>query len=310
MVSSPRLPALGTATLVVLAILAAVVAGAVVAPLAYDATAGVDGTVAVVEIEGTMAAPVAAEVEAELRNIRADDDIQAVVLAVDTPGGMPAPTEQMYKAIKRTSDEMPVYASTQSMAASAGYYLMMPADEIYVKPTSQIGSVGLNTVAPTPAPPAEGPSGPDKTGANPIEMWANYEILANTFIETVMEDRGDRLELTREEIAHAKVYPGIEAVDNGVADEIGSVEDAAAAAAADAGLDDYDIEYVSTAAEDQVILLRTDDGIVAVTDEQPSMGDVKEPTALLVHEPAIPHIDTVDSVLDAAGTADKEGETE
>lgn len=287
---------------VAVAAFAAIVAGVVVATVLFGmgATAGngdVDGTVAVVSVEGTIAEPIGQDLEEELREIRANDSIDAVVLEMNTPGGSPAPTERMYMSIQRTGQEMPVIASVQGMSASAGYYMMLPAEKIYALPTSAVGSVGLAASAPRPAPPQRGPSGPDKRGSNVIQDWAQLETVGDIFIETVMEQRGDRIELDREGVSTAKVFTGVESVENGFADEIGSLDDAVADAARRADLEEYRIVEREVGGQQSLpFIARTEHGLVAIHDEDPSMADVEFLRYAMVYEPAIPHISELERV--------------
>lgn len=288
--------------IIVLAAVAAVIVGAVVATVLFGFATGTDadetdGTVAVVSIEGPILEPIGENLEDELREIRADDSIDAVVLKMDTPGGAPAPTERMYMSIQRTAEVMPVVASVQGMSASAGYYMMLPAEDIYVLPTSQVGSVGLAAGAPRATPPVEGPSGPDKRGSNVIHTWAQQEALGDIFIETVMEQRGDRIELDREGVSTAQVFLGVNSVENGFADEIGSLDDAINDAANSADLEEYDIVERNVGGGLFIpIFAKTDHGIVAIYDENPSITDVKPVDYAWVYEPAIPHIDELEAV--------------
>jgi protease-4 len=290
--------------------LIAVVVGVLVAPAVSSAVADrfgdsdgeePDNAVAVVRIEGAIVEPIGKNLEDELREIRTNDSIEAVVLEMDTPGGAPGPTERMYKAIQRTNEEMPVIASVQSLSASAGYYMMLPAEEIYVLPTSQVGSVGLNARAPQQPPLIEGPSGPDKAGGNAIQAWAQQQQLADVFIETVMEQRGDRIELSREQVAHADVYLGVKAVENGFADEIGSLDDAIFEASDRAELGEYEVVRRDITPEmPQVpLFVQTDDELVAVYDENPGYGGVERVERAMVHWPAIPEYDTLDQFIES-----------
>lgn len=282
----------------VVAILAAVVVGAVFAPIAFNATDdGPDGTVAVVEFDGPVVTSSAEDVETELREIRQNDSVEAVVLKIDTPGGSPAASEQMYTSVQRTAQEMPVIASVQEFSASGGYYAMLPADDIYVLPTSITGSVGVNAFSPEPRPPVEGPTGPDKVGSNQIQSQAQIQLLANIFIDTVMAQRGDEIEISRQEVSYAKTYTGVTAVDNGFADEIGDLDSAIDAAATEAGLESYEVDVRETGESGFPILLRTDTGLVAVHDENPSYGDVETFQYAMVYEEAIPHVDEVDGLV-------------
>ena len=287
---------------VVLAVVAAVIAGVfVVVALSGAGITGsgdsADGTVAVVSIEGPIVQPIGEQLESELGDIRANDSIDAVVLEMNTPGGSPAPTERMYLSIQRTAQEMPLHASVQGLSASAGYYMMMPAEKIYVLPTSLVGSVGLAAAEPAATPPVEGPSGPNKRGSNVINDLATQETVANVFIETVIEQRGDRIELSREEISTAKVFLGVDSVENGFADEIGSLDDAVADAASQAGLDDYrTVEREVSALDGIPFFAQTEHGLVAIYDENPSLADVEPIDNAMVYEPAIPHVEELEAV--------------
>ena len=287
---------------VVVAAFVAVVAGILVTVTVFGAglgTAGggADGTVAVVTIEGTIAEPIGENLEDELREIRRNDSIDAVVLEMNTPGGSPAPTERMYMSIQRTAAEMPVLASVQGMSASAGYYMMLPSDRIYVLPTSAVGSVGLAASAPRPTPPQRGPSGPDKRGSNVVHDWAQTETIGDIFIQTVMQQRGDRIELDREGVSTARVFTGVKSVENGFADEIGSLDDAVADAAERAGLDEYTIAERDISGTQTIPLLaRTEHGIVAIYDGNPSLADVEPVRHPMVYGPAVPHIDELEAV--------------
>jgi protease-4 len=280
---------------VAIVVLAAALLGAVVAPNVYAATNETSDTVAVVEIEGPVNSALADDVESELAAIRGNDSVGAVVLKIDTPGGAPVASERMYKAVQRTSQGMPVIASVQSMSASGGYYAMAPADDIYVLPTSQVGSIGLNAPAPRTTPPVSGPSGPDKAGGNAIQGWAEQQTLADTFVNAMMAERGEEFQMPREQVAQADVYLGTEAVQNGFADEIGSLNEAVHEAATRAELGDYRVDTRETGLDTGLpILLRTDSQVVAVYANDPGYADVKPMPSTYIHLEAVPHVDTVE----------------
>ena len=280
---------------IVVVVVAAALIGAVFAPIVYANANEPSGTVAVVEIEGPVNTALADDVENELAEVRNNGSVEAVVLKMDTGGGAPVASERMYKAVQRTSQQMPVIAAVQEISASGGYYAMAPADDIYVLPTSIIGSIGLNAPAPQTRAPVYGPSGPDKAGGNAIEGWAQQQTLANTFINAMMAERGDRFELSREEVAHADVYLGTEAVQNGYADEIGSINEAIHEAATRAGMSDYNIDTRETGPEGGLpFLVRTDKQVVAIHSNDPGYGDVKPMGLAYVHWESVPHIDTIE----------------
>ena len=247
----------------------AVAAGLLVAPGVYGAVTGPGGTVAVVEIDGSIDSATAQHVEDNLRDARRNASIEAVVLEVDSGGGLPAQSERMYAAVDRTASVMPVYAAVDTLGASGAYLAIAPADRIYVAPSAQaVGSVGVAGTAPAPNGPNAGTTGPDKAGSDPDTQRERRQTLANLFVENVVEQRGDEIELDREAIAHADAYLGTEAVANGFADRFGFVDGAVADAAAEAGVDDYAVDVRRT--EDPIpgglSLLERDDGAVVVAD--------------------------------------------
>ena len=255
----------------------AVAAGLLVAPAVYGAVTGPDGTVAVIEIDGTIDSATAQHVEDNLRDARTNESIEAVVLEVDSGGGLPAQSERMYAAVDRTASVMPVYAAVDTLGASGAYLAIAPADRIYVAPSAQaVGSVGVAGTAPAPSGPSAGTTGPDKSGSDPDTQRERRQTLANLFLENVIEQRGDEIEMDREAIARADAYLGTEAVENGFADEFGFVDGAVADAAAEAEIDDYavDARRTESPVPTGIPLLERDDGTVVVADgSEEELGD-------------------------------------
>jgi protease-4 len=108
------------------------------------------------------------------------------------------------------------------------------------------------------------------------------ETLQRAFVGTVMKHRGDDLSISREQVAHAKVYTGARAVDNGMADRIGSLSEAIDDAASMAGLSDYDVVENEPPQRGGIILASTDNGTVVV---DPGIGyrGVDTTRLLMVH---------------------------
>ncbi|MDZ7701285.1 MAG: S49 family peptidase [Halobacteriales archaeon] len=226
-------------------VLLGVVIGLQVAPVVSQFAADpVAGSVAVVTLSGGINGPNAQSVADRLREARQNPDIDAVVIHVNSGGGGAAASETLYLAVKRTAARMPVVVSVDSIAASGAYYAAAPADEVFVKPASLVGSVGVIFVAPQSVPPLDRLliTGPNKlTGADLREWSYKTEAIQNAFVGAVVDGRGDDLELTPEELAYAKLYSGGEAVDNGLADRIGGLEAAVRRAAQLAGLARWDV---------------------------------------------------------------------
>ncbi|SDF77225.1 S49 family peptidase [Halorientalis regularis] len=237
----------GTATWVYVAVaVAAVLIGLFLAPQAMRLTQGAGqdtpDSVAVVPVEGPITSSTADQISANLREVRRNDSIKAVVLDVNSPGGTVPASEALYLAVNRTTAAgIPVVASVNGQGASGAYWAMTPASRIYVTPGSIVGSVGV--IGTQPAGGAAGSriiTGPDKgAGGTQAEFRDRVELLRRQFVTTVMNERGDRLELSREELSYAKVYAGAVAERNGVADEIGGIDAAIQRAAENADLENY-----------------------------------------------------------------------
>ena len=231
-------------TIFVVAIVAAVLVSAVLAPVAYDygTSAQSDGTVSVITISGTISGTTVDGIAEDLRNARTNESIEAVVLKVDSGGGAVAPSERLYLEVLRTAEQMPVVASVQGVGASGAYYGMLPADEIYVLSSSQVGSVGvIGSGGSVPVPDSIIRTGPDKAQPTADQRERTIESLKRQFVGRVMEHRGENISLSREEVAYARTYLGPEAVENGYADGIGSLPAAIDHAAELAGMEDYDV---------------------------------------------------------------------
>ncbi|WP_123532904.1 S49 family peptidase [Halosimplex salinum] len=232
-----------TTVLYVIVVVVAVLIGTVLAPVVWSATQSSsdnsgDPTVSVVTLRaGTDPGPVN-DVKEDLREARTNDSIEAVVLRIDSPGGAVASSEELYLAMNQTARQMPVVAYVEGTAASGGYYGIAPADRIYVKPSSTVGSIGVIVSAPLSAlEQAEAESktylrtGPDKATYDKDQFREEMETLHNAFLDTIMKHRGDELELSREEVGHGDAYLGPTALQNGFADEAGDLDSAISYAA-------------------------------------------------------------------------------
>ncbi|MFB6085034.1 MAG: S49 family peptidase [Halorientalis sp.] len=241
--------------------------GAALVPYAWGASTGPDGTVAVVEIHGTIDGDTAAAAMADLREARQNESIEAVVLDVNSRGGLASVSEQLYLAVKRTSEQMPVVVAVTGAALSGGYYASVPADSIYVTPASTVGSVGVRAVVPPQgAPDNQITTGPDKTTtATHAEARRRVEALRRAFVGSVLAERNTSLSAA--ELSYAKVYSGTEGVDLGLADRIGGLDAAISAAADRAGLSDYEtvrMESPTASPLSQLGLNASGDGTVDV----------------------------------------------
>ena len=105
--------------------------------------------VAVVEVEGVIGADSGRGLDTDgivrvLGEYRDDPAVRAVVLRINSPGGVVAPTQEIFNAVRRLREaKKPVVASLGSVAASGGYYVAVAADRIYASPGTLTGSIGV-----------------------------------------------------------------------------------------------------------------------------------------------------------------------
>jgi protease-4 len=183
-----------------------------------------------------------------LREARLDDSVKAVVLRVDSPGGSTFASAVIADEIYALQESgKPVVASMSSVAASAGYSISMGADRIFSSPYTITGSIGIFGMFPTFQRSLEtlGIS-TDGVGTTP---WAGqlradrelsediktiFQLSINEgydhFITGVSDSRGMSKEVV-DSIAQGRVWTGEDALANGLVDEFGELEDAIAAAA-------------------------------------------------------------------------------
>lgn len=195
-----------------------------------------------------------------LRKARNDDSVKAVVLRVDSPGGSTFASE----IIRNEVDEIkaagkPVVVSMSSMAASGGYWIAMTADRIYATPYTITGSIGVLGMFPTfqRSLDAIGIT-TDGLGTTP---WAGqfrgdrelsddakalFQLLINKTYDKFISNVALHREMDKDDVDHiaqGQVWTGKEALENGLIDEIGNLDEAIAAAAELAELDEYGEKY-------------------------------------------------------------------
>jgi len=197
-----------------------------------------------------------------LREAKEDEDLAAVVLRIDSPGGSIMASEVIRREVAslRASGK-PVVASMGTVAASGGYYIAMDADRIVAAPTTITGSIGVFAVIPTfqrtldkigvtndgfGTTRLSGQTDLDRelgTEARQI-LQASVEHAYRTFVENVARSRNRRPEEI-ESLAQGRVWTGADARAAGIVDDLGGVDEAIAEAAKLAGLEDgYEVEWI------------------------------------------------------------------
>lgn len=230
----------------VLVIVVALVVGLLLAPVVFFAvpSATPSGQVAVVPVAGTIDGPNEQRITAQLAQARSDPDIEAVVLVMNSGGGSASASEELYLAVRRTAQAMPVVTAVDAGALSGAYYAAAPSHEIYAKPSSSVGSVGVISMIPQDVEPNDVilTTGPSKAAPDDRREFAyQREEISNVFANVVYEHRSDELELPRSELTEANSYTGTTAIELGIVDRIGGQQRATARAAELAGLEEYGV---------------------------------------------------------------------
>ena len=185
--------------------------------------------------------------QAQLKEVREDEDIAAVVLRVNSPGGSGSASDTIWRAMELTKAEKPVVVSMGDYAASGGYYISMGSDRIFAEPGTLTGSIGVfgGKINPSAAMEEYGldfhtyqrgsyatlfSSSHDFDDAGRAKFRTFLNGFYDIFVEKAAEGRG----MTREDlhaVAQGRVWTGEQALERGLVDELGSLDDAIAAAA-------------------------------------------------------------------------------
>src|SRR6185437_14751095 len=196
-----------------------------------------------------------------IRQARLDKDVHAVVLRVDSPGGSVLASEEIYREILALrAAGKPVVVSMSTYAASGGYYISAPADEIWANPATLTGSIGIFAIIPT-VDKTLGKVGVtvDGVGTTPLSgelridrpLGEDARSLLQSQISRGYEEFLGRVsagrKMTRDQvdaIAQGHVWAGTDGKRLGLVDKLGSFDDAVKSAAPRAKLTDYDIEFI------------------------------------------------------------------
>jgi protease-4 len=201
--------------------------------------------VGVVRLSYDIFAESAEEITRQLNYARSDGTIEAVVLIINSPGGSAAYSEELYYSVLETRVVKPVVATVDLLAASGAYFMAAAADEIYAKPTSQVGSIGVIAQLPGQVYIDDFiiTTGPYKAfGGTRDGMTRQIEMAKFSFLQAVEAGRGDRLQTDLAFLSRAEVYTAVQAQDLGLIDGLLSTDEAIARAAELAGLNSYEVD--------------------------------------------------------------------
>lgn len=242
----------------------------------------------------------------QIKKIKKDEQVKAVVLRVNSPGGSADASEEIWHGVKTLqAGGLPVVVSMSDLAASGGYYISCGADYIYAEPTTLTGSIGIFGTIPNVKKLRE-KIGLDMDGVSThkhssmeVTMVSNGMNSEEQAMMQAMIERGYDLFTRRcaegrhmsqdaiKKIAEGRVWLGSDAKELGLVDELGNMKDAIDKAAALAGIESFDINYYPEAEDPMEQLLKAWNG--TPTDEEAMIARikalVKEPRVLMLMEP-------------------------
>jgi protease IV len=210
-----------------------------------------DEAVGIVEVKGVIVD--GEETIRQLREMKQDERVKAVVLRVESPGGVVGPSQEIYSEVKKLAREKKVVVSMGSVAASGGYYVAAPATVIFANPGTMTGSIGVLMKFSN----VEGlmdkvgmkaftiKSGKFKDAGSPVRPMSPEErallqgVIDNThaqFVASVAEGRKLPIEQVRR-IADGRILTGEQALALKLVDKLGTQQDAIEEAGRLAGIE-------------------------------------------------------------------------
>jgi len=183
-----------------------------------------------------------------LRRLKGDDNVKAVVLRIDSPGGSALASDLIWHELRELQKKKPLVVSVGGMAASGGYYMACAGDRIFAEPTSIVGSIGVfggkivfssaleefgvhtETFPASPEPGAAARAATE----SPFSTWddatrekvrTGMQSVYDLFISRVADGR----KLSREkveEVAQGRIWSGKQGLERGLVDQLGGVTDA------------------------------------------------------------------------------------
>ncbi|NJP05541.1 MAG: signal peptide peptidase SppA [Chloroflexaceae bacterium] len=238
--------------------------------------------VVIIEVTGVIGAPEDTsilssqisqqDILSQIRQATEDPKVKALVLRVDSPGGGVVASNEIHRQLKEfTATEKPLVVSMGTVAASGGYYIATPADQIYANADTFTGSLGVilsllnyeDTLDMLGMQQLVFKSGEFKDIGSPArEITPEEEAILqglidqayNGFVDVITEGRNmDREEVLR--LADGRIYTGQQAMELGLIDELGNLDDSIAASKELAGLSEaLIVRYTSSTSLTEALL--------------------------------------------------------
>jgi protease-4 len=196
----------------------------------------------------------------DLMDAREDEDVAAIVVRINSPGGDALASDVIWREMIITDEQVPLVISMGDVAASGGYYMASAGRYIFAEPTTITGSIGVfglmfntekffrdkayvhfdHVVTHPYADIGDGNRPMTPFEANQIQSEVNRTY--KRFLDVVQEGRGYENRADLESIAEGRVWSGTRALENGLVDELGGLDQAFKKAADYAQIKDYQIE--------------------------------------------------------------------
>ncbi|MBI5427376.1 MAG: signal peptide peptidase SppA [Nitrospinae bacterium] len=237
----PHKKRLKGATLFLLGVLALLaISGGIASLLPEDALVS-RRKIGLVEVKGMIAD--SSGIVEQLSKFRRDKNIQGIILRIDSPGGAVAPAQEIYGEVLRVREsKKKIFASLGSLAASGGYYIASPADQIIANPGTLTGSIGVimtfanleSLIDKIGVKPEVVKSGKYKDTGSPARPLSSEERqllqgvvddVYRQFVAAVASGRKMDAEEVRK-LADGRIYTGRQAFDLKLVDRLGGLEDA------------------------------------------------------------------------------------
>jgi len=227
-------------------------------------------------------------IAAAIRSARLDKEVKAIVLRVNSPGGSALASDIIWREVLLAKGEKPVVVSMGNLAASGGYYIAAAADSIFAAPNTLTGSIGVFGMIPNFESFFKNKTGitfdrvttgkyADLLNTN-RPMTADEEAIVQQMINRIYEDFikvvADGRGLSTDSVhamAQGRVYTGAQALEIGLVDKLGDLEDAIACAARMAKLKDYRLKNLPEQ-KDQLEMLLESFGAARVSAVEQELG--------------------------------------
>jgi protease-4 len=213
-------------------------------------------TIAIIEIEGVIDAAASDHFAETLKHVQADSSVKALVIKMNTPGGTVTASDEIYSRILRLRKDqnIPVYVSMREMATSGGYFVACAADRVFAEQTTWTGNIGVLIPRISLVKLGEKYGIEDatvvSTGSNfkhVGSMWKQDTAEQQVYLQGLADEaaavfknvvmQGRKMDAaTVSKVADGQVYTGSKALALKLVDDIGTLDDALAAAAKHLGL--------------------------------------------------------------------------